>query len=107
MPIDIATQIIDALAEAGIPAADVEHNDDDAAEAFTVNTAGYYLTSTTARSATIVIMGRTSADAVTRLAERDGLAQQARAALDGAGLDATINLYGNITARTRQQTKGN
>ncbi|MFD7835653.1 hypothetical protein [Streptomyces sp. NPDC059761] len=106
MPTDITTQISAALDEAGIPAADVIHNDDDAAEAFTINAAGYLLTGGTG-PVSIAILGRTSADAVTRLAERDGLAQQAYAALDAAGFDAKINVYGNLIARERLQSKEN
>ena len=89
----LVTQV---LLEAGVPSADMTLDDDDLPFC---DRSGYFISDTRGPRVEIAIIGASNLWEAVRQAERDGLTQQVRAALDSAGWAVSVNEYGHLSAK--------
>lgn len=89
----LAAQVLNA---AGVPTANMTLDKD---ELPFCDRAGYLITDSTSKSVNVAIIGDSSLEESARSAGRDGLTQQARAALDNSGWTVKVNEFGHIFAK--------
>jgi hypothetical protein len=95
MTVDVSFRqaVIEVLTLAGIPAAKFGEDE----EGMPVCERAGFLLGGGPRAVTVAIIGYSGASESVRQAERDGMIQQARSALDAAGYQVRVNEYGRLT----------
>ncbi|MGW7100451.1 hypothetical protein [Streptomyces sp. NPDC054838] len=103
-PTALYVHAVSVLEEAGIPVAEMAEDDE---EMPIITRSGYMITDCSKRFVRVAVFGRSDLAESARQAERDGITQLTRAALDTAGFEVKINEYGHIHARIREQARKN
>jgi hypothetical protein len=94
-------KVTDAFEEAGVPAAETYWDDE---YGFRCTYSGYKYVGAAGEDGKVIsitVIGRTGVPDEVRQGERDAITQQARAALDAAGIEVRIDEYGHLKAVTR------